>query len=81
MYAAGHAMQVAYDGAYGHLGSNGTGVLNLSTVYDASKADGIAYLTGVNALFGADVILDAKKHCYFGRWTRCQGSSRLVIRQ
>ena len=60
VYAAGHAMQVAYDRAYGHLGSNGTGVLNLSTVYDASKADGIAYLTGVNALFGADVILDAK---------------------
>ena len=60
VYAAGHAMQVAYDGAYGHLGSAGTEVLNLSTVYDANKASGISYITGVNALFGADVILDAK---------------------
>lgn len=53
-------MQVAYDGAYGHLGSAGTEVLNLSTVYDANKASGISYVTGVNALFGADVVLDAK---------------------
>lgn len=60
VYAAGHAMQVAYDGAYGHLGSAGTEVLNLSTVYDANKASGISYVTGVNALFGADVVLDAK---------------------
>ncbi len=54
-------MQVAYDGSGGHLGSADTQKLTLSTVYGSATAASAGYITGVNALFGADVQLNARE--------------------
>lgn len=61
LFAGQHAMQVAYQGSGAHLGSQNTEKLTLTTVYGSTTAPGASYLTGVNALFGADVKLDAKE--------------------
>ena len=60
IYAAGHGMQVAYNNSAVNLGSNETNSLIISTVFDEEKSKEMSYITGVNALFGAEFSMQAK---------------------
>ncbi|WP_295484462.1 autotransporter domain-containing protein [uncultured Succinatimonas sp.] len=61
VFAATHALQVAYQGTNVSVGSDNTSALNFNVSYVDKKTDPeAAVITGVNALYGAHFSLNAK---------------------